>query len=85
VFGVVSIRILKADLKIKRDFNFFIISGVTCPNKGLLIDITSKHLYSGETVPLKVHADDFVSNSTPGENVVFKGVPQDSAYLFSNI
>ncbi len=30
----------------------FKISGVTCPKKGFSIDITSKHLLSGDTVPL---------------------------------
>jgi hypothetical protein len=31
-------------LKIKGRVEKFLISGVTCPSKGLLIDITSKHL-----------------------------------------
>jgi hypothetical protein len=51
-FGVVCLRTLKAHGKLKGEFEIFLVSGVMCPSKGLLIDITSKHLQSGETVPL---------------------------------
>jgi hypothetical protein len=44
VFVAVCLRTLKAHYKLKEEFTFFVISGVTCPSKGLLIDITSKHL-----------------------------------------
>jgi hypothetical protein len=41
-------------LKIKgRVNNFLKMSVVTFSNQGILTDTTSKHLYSGETVPLK--------------------------------
>ncbi len=39
-------------LKIKGIVKIFFGSGVTCPSKGIFIDITSKH--SGEIVPLIV-------------------------------
>jgi hypothetical protein len=44
VIGVVCLRTLKAHYKLKEEFKIVLISGVTSPSKGLLIDITSKHL-----------------------------------------
>jgi hypothetical protein len=40
-------------LKVKGRVTFFKLSGVTCLSQGLFIDITAKHLKSGETVPLR--------------------------------
>jgi hypothetical protein len=53
VFGAVCIRTLKAHYKLKEYLNLFKLSEVTCLNQGLLMDIVSRHFYSGETVPLK--------------------------------
>jgi hypothetical protein len=44
---------LKGPLKNKERVYVYIFPGVICPNQGLLIDIASKHLESGETVPLR--------------------------------
>jgi hypothetical protein len=41
----------KGPLKPKGEFKTFLISGVICPNQGLLIEIPVIHFYSGETVP----------------------------------
>jgi hypothetical protein len=40
-------------LKIKGRVKKILISGVTCTNQGLLIDITSKHFQSGETISVR--------------------------------
>ncbi len=52
MFSVVCLRTLKSHFKLKGVLQNF-ISVVTCPNQGLLIIITFKHLYYGETVSLR--------------------------------
>jgi hypothetical protein len=44
---------LMGTIKIKGRVLKILISGVTCTNQGLLIDITSKHFQSGETIPVR--------------------------------